>query len=131
MTKKDKNYKPITTVEIICTPVIDDNNKVSGTDYDLKITNNGYEVIIPINKKVTSLPTNELINKILDILNITEAEVTTKNNMPVQPVIVPVSPRDPINPIDPWREIKQPIITYSTTTPNPAKKEIKEIQKNL
>jgi len=126
MTKKDKNYKPITTVEIICTPVVDDNNKVSGTNYDLKITNNGYEVVIPINKKVTSLPTNELIDKILDILNVTEAEVTTKNNMPVPPVIVPVSPRDPVNPVDPWREIRQPIITYSNTTPDPVAKEMKK-----
>lgn len=126
MTKKDKNYKPITTVEIICTPVVDDNNKVSGTNYDLKITNNGYEVIIPINKKVTSLPTNELINKILDILNVTEAEVTTKNNMPVPPVIFPVSPREPVNPVDPWREIRQPIITYSNATPDPVAKEIKK-----
>lgn len=126
MVKKDKNYKPITTVEIICTPVVDDNNKVSGTNYDLKITNNGHEVVIPINKKVTSLPTNELINKILDILNVTEAEVTTKNNMPVPPVIFPVSPREPVNPVDPWREIRQPIITYSNTTPDPVAKEIKK-----
>jgi len=126
MTKKDKNYKPITTVEIICTPIVDDNNKVSGTNYDLKITNNGYEVVIPINKKVTSLPTNELINKILDVLNITEAEVITKNNTPVSPVVVPMSPRDPVNPVDPWREIRQPIITYSTTTPDPVGKEMKK-----
>jgi len=126
MTKKDKNYKPITTVEIICTPVVDDNNKVSGTNYDLKITNNGYEVIIPINKKVTGLPTNELINKILDILNVTEAEVTNKSNMPVSPVIYPVSPRDPVSLTDPWKEIRQPIITYSTTTSDSVGKETKE-----
>ena len=126
MAKKEKNYKPITTVEIVCTPIVDDNNKVSETNYDLKITNSGYEVIIPINEKVTSLPTNELIDKILDILNVTEAEVTNKSNMPVPPVIYPVSPRDPVSPTDPWKEIRQPIITYSTATPNPTKEELEK-----
>ena len=114
MTKKEKNYKPITTFEIVCTPIVDDNNKVSETNYDLKITNNGYEVIIPINEKVISLPTNELIDRILDILNVTEAEVTNKNSMPVQPVIYPVSPKDPVSPTDPWKEPFKPIVTWSS-----------------
>ena len=113
MTKKEKN-KPITTVEIVCTPIVDDNNKVSETNYDLKITNNGYEVIIPINEKVTSLPTNELIDKILDILNVTEAEVTNKNNMHAPSVIYPTLPRDPINQADPYKEIRQPIVTWTS-----------------
>ena len=126
MTKKDKNYKPIATVEIICTSVVDANNKAYETNFDLKITNNGHEVVIPINKKLINLSTNELINKILDVLNVTEAEVTTKNNMPVPPVIFPVSPREPVNPVDPWREIRQPIITYSNATPDPVAKEIKK-----
>lgn len=125
MAKKEKIYKPITTVEIVYTPIVNDNNKVSETNYDLRITNNGYEVIIPINEKVTSLPTNELIDKILDILNVTEAEVTNKSNMPVPPVIYPVSPKDPISPTDPWKEIRQPIITCSTTTSNSTKDELK------
>lgn len=120
MAKKEKNYKPITTVEIVCTPIVNDNNKLSETNYDLKITNNSYEVIIPINEKVTSLPINELIDKILDILNVTEAEVTNKNNMPVPPVIYPVLPTDP------WKEIRQPIITCSTTTPDSTKEELKK-----
>lgn len=114
MTKKEKNYKPITTVEIVYTPIVDDNNKVFETNYDLKITNNGYEVIIPINEKVTSLPTNELIDKILDILNITEAEITNKNNMPVPPVIYPVSPTDPVSPIEPWKDTFKPIVTWTS-----------------
>ena len=128
MAKKEKIYKPITTVEIVCTPIVDDNNKVSETNYDLKITNNGYEVIIPINEKVTSLPTNELIDiidRVLDILNVTEAEVINKNNMPAPPVIYPVPPRGPASPTDPWKEIIQPIITYSTTTSNSTKDELK------
>lgn len=126
MTKKDKNYKPVTTVEIICTSVVDANNKASETNFDLKITNNGHEVIIPINKKLINLPTNELINKILDVLNVTEAEVTTKNNMPVPPVVYPVLPREPVNPVHPWEEITRPIVTYSAETPDHIGKEIKE-----
>lgn len=126
MTKKDKNCKPISTVEIICTSVVDANNKACETNFDLKITNNGHEVVIPINKKLINLPTNELINKILDVLNVTEAEVTTKNNMPVPPVIFPVSPREPVNPVGPWREITTPIVTYSAETPDHVGKEIKE-----
>ena len=125
MAKKEKIYKPITTVEIVCTPIVDDNNKVSETNYNLKITNNGYEVIIPINENVSSLPTNELIDKILYILNVTEAEVINKNNMPAPSVIYPVSPRDPVFPTDPWKEIIQPIVTYSTTTSNSTKDELK------
>ena len=91
----------------------------------MKITNNGYEVIIPINENVSSLPTNELIDKILYILNVTEAEVINKNNMPAPPVIYPVPPRGPASPTDPWKEIIQPIITYSTTTSNSTKDELK------
>lgn len=114
MVKKEKNYKPITTVEIVCTPIVNDNNKVSETNYDLKITNNDCEVIIPINEKVTSLPTNELMDKILDVLNVNKTEINVKEYIPTMPVIIPTSVKDPNNISDPWKEPSKPIVTWTS-----------------